>query len=97
MLLARFHYQTVFASQINPVKYVLSLMLGYLMISLHLNIWKVKIWLSQEWEKLSKWNKKICFLVSQVPSFRLTKQTCKNVTDTNFKYQWKDGILNHKL
>ena len=25
------------------------------------------------------------FLVSQVPSFRLTKQTSKNVTDINFK------------
>ena len=26
--------------------------------SWHLNIWKVKIWLSQDWKELSKWSKK---------------------------------------
>ena len=28
------------------------------MMSWHSNIWKFKIWLSQEWKELSKWNKK---------------------------------------
>ena len=28
------------------------------MMSWHLNAWKAKIWLSQEWKALSKWNKK---------------------------------------
>ena len=32
-------------------------MIGHLMTSLHFNIWKVKIWLSQEQKELSKWNK----------------------------------------
>ena len=32
-------------------------MLKHLMTSWHLNIWKVKIWLSQERKELSKWNK----------------------------------------
>ena len=50
-----------------------------------MNIWKVKIWLSQERKELSKWNKKIFFLVSQVLTFRQTKQTIKNVADTAFK------------
>ena len=33
-------------------------MLGHLMNLRHLNIWKVKIWLSQEQKRLSRWNKK---------------------------------------
>ena len=33
-------------------------MLRHLMKSWHLNIWKIKIWLSQERKKLLKWNKK---------------------------------------
>ena len=48
-----------------------------------MNIWKVKIWLPQERKKLLKSNKKI--FVSQVLSFRLTKQTSKNVADTTLK------------
>ena len=32
-----------------------------------------------------------------MPSFRVTKQTSKNVTDTNFKYKWQDGIWTHKF
>ena len=35
--------------------------------------------------KAFKMKQKPCFLVSQVPSLRLTKQTSKNVIDTNFK------------
>ena len=41
---------------------------------------KVKIWLSQKWKKLPKWNKKTFFLLSKVFCFRHTKQTSKNVT-----------------
>ena len=33
-------------------------MLRHLMMSWHLNTWKVKIWLSQEWKELFKWNKR---------------------------------------
>ena len=55
------------------------------MTSWHLNIWKYKIWLSQKRKELSKWNKKIFFLVSQVLSFRDTIQTSKNVVDTTLK------------
>ena len=35
-------------------------------MSWHLNIWKVKVWLSQEQKDLSKWNKKTFFFVSQI-------------------------------
>ena len=49
------------------------------MKSYHLNTWKVKIWLSQEQKELSKWNKKTFLLVSQVLSFRYSKQTSNNV------------------
>ena len=67
------------------VKYVSCFMPGYLMTSQHLNIWKVKIWLSQERKELSKWNKKTFFLLSQVLLFRHTIQISKNVADTTFK------------
>ena len=40
---------------------------------------------------------KTYFLVSQVPPLKLTKQTSQNVTDTNFKYKWQDGIWTHKF
>ena len=39
-------------------KCVSCFMLRHLMTSWHLNIWKIKIWLSQERKELSKWNKK---------------------------------------
>ena len=39
-------------------KCVSCFMLRHLMTSWHLNIWKVKIWLSQERKELLKWNKK---------------------------------------
>ena len=71
------------------------------MTSWHLNIWKFKIWLSQERNELSKWNKKTFFLVSQVLSFRQTIQTSKNVADTTFKKHNFGPILGpflpHKL
>ena len=57
---------------------------GHFMTSWHLNIWKVKIWLSSEREELSKQNKKTLSLVSKVLSFRHPKQTSKNVVDTTF-------------
>ena len=53
------------------------------MTSWHLNIWQVKIWLSQEQKELSKLNKKI--LVLKTLYFRHTKQTSKNIVGTNFK------------
>ena len=56
----------------------------HLMTSWHLNIWKYKIWLSQERKELSKWKEK--HFVSQVLSFRLTKQASENVADTTFKF-----------
>ena len=59
------------------VKCVLCFMLKHLMMSLHFNTWKVKIWLSQKQKELSKWNRKAFFLVSQVLSFRHKKQTSK--------------------
>ena len=61
-------------------------MLRDLMTSWHLNIWKIKVWLSQEQKELSTWNKKHFSLFSQFLSFRLTKQTSKNVADTTFNF-----------
>ena len=55
------------------------------MTSWHLNIWKVKLWLSPERKKLLKQNKKALFLVANVLSFRHTKQTSKNAVNTTFK------------
>ena len=52
-------------------------------MSWHLNIWKIKIWLSQE--QKSFWSEKIFLLISQMLSFRHTKQTSKNVADTTSK------------
>ena len=47
--------------------------------------------------KAFKMKLKTRFLVSRVPSLRLTKQTNKNVTDINFKCKWQDEIwiFNH--
>ena len=47
---------------IYSVKFVLCFILRRFMTTWHLNIWKVKIWLSQEWKELSKWNKKHFYL-----------------------------------
>ena len=60
-------------------------MLRHLMTSKNLNIWEVKICLSQERKKLPKWNKKRVFIVPQGHSSRHTKQTSKNVVDTTLK------------
>ena len=80
--LVRCHYQTVYFS-IYAIKCVSCFMLRHW--------WRYEIWIS---EKLNisimtrpfevKWN--TFFFVSQVLSFRLPKQTSKNVTDTTFKW-----------
>ena len=70
--------------------------LRHLMTSWHLNIWKFKIWLSQEQKELSKWNKKHFSLfhkssllgiqnklVLLVCFVCLKERTCE--TDTTFK------------
>ena len=49
-----------------------------------MNIWKVKIWLSQAQKEVSKLNQKN-FLVLKVLYFRHEKQTSKNIADTTFK------------
>ena len=64
------------------VKYALCFIIRYLMTSWHVNIWKVKIWLSQEQKELSKWKRKV-FLFSKVLSSKHTKQTSKNVVEIN--------------
>ena len=53
------------------------------MTSWHLNIWKSKIWLSQERKELSRWNKEH-FSLFHKSSLRHTKQTSKNVADATF-------------
>ena len=63
------------------VKCVSCFILTHLMTSRHLNIWKVKIWLSQERFRSEV---KIFFLFSQVLSFWLKKQTSKNIVITTF-------------
>ena len=61
------------------------------MMSWHLNIWKFKIW---EQIKLSV-EIKTFFLVSQVLSFKHTKQTSKNVADTIIE-NWKKSSKRKK-
>ena len=61
------------------------------MMSWHLNIWKFKIW---EQKKLSV-EIKTFFLVSQVISFKHTKQTSKNVADTIIE-NWKKSSKRKK-
>ena len=88
--LAKFHYQTSYS-----VQYVSCFMVRYLMKSWHLNIWKVKIWLSQEQKELLDWNKKQFFLFQKCSLLEITskiniiaKQNSKNVTFTTFKNEW---------
>ena len=50
-----------------------------------MNIWKVKIWLSEEGKEFLKWNKTYFSFFSQLLSLRPAKQTSKNVADTTFK------------
>ena len=64
------------------VKYVLCFTLRHLMMSWHLNIWEVKIWLSQERKELSMWNEKH-FLLFQNCS--LLDIASKNVANRIFK------------
>ena len=54
------------------------------MTSWYLNIWKVKISLSRKQKEVSKLNKKN-FLALKELYFRHTKETSKNIADTNFK------------
>ena len=65
-------------------KCVSCFMLRRLMASWQLNIWKVKIWLSQQQKEFSKLNKNI-FLLLKALYFRHTKETSKNVAETAFK------------
>ena len=43
------------------------------------------MWLSHKPKELSKWNNNTFYLISQVLSIRITKQTSRNVADTIFK------------
>ena len=54
------------------------------LISWNLNFWNSKIWFSWERKECLKWKKKTFFLVSQVLSFRLEKDTSKNIAQTTF-------------
>ena len=76
------------------VKCISCFMLRCLMRSWNLKIWNSKIWFSPERKELLKWNKKHLTgdkkhltggkKVWQVLSFRLKKQTSKNVAGTTF-------------
>ena len=72
------------------MKCVSCFMLKHFMTSWHLNIWKVKIWLSQKRKELSKWNKKH-FSLFQKCSLLDKKQTGKNVADLTFKWGYLFG------
>ena len=54
--LAKFHYQTVYFPSYS-IKCVLWFT-AWAFVTPYLNIWKIKIWLSQEQKELSKWSKK---------------------------------------
>ena len=56
-----------------------------------MNILNSKLWFSRK--ELLKWNKKHFTLVLQKLSFRLKKQTSKNVVDTTFKWGKNNFIL----
>ena len=58
-----------------------------------MNTWKAKTWLSEERNKLSKWNKKHFSLFHKC-CFRYTKQISKNVADTTFNKEYKSSISN---
>ena len=60
---------------------MLLFMLRYLMISWNLNIWKVKIWLTEELKELLK-RSKIHFSFLYKCSLLDLKKTNKNVADT---------------
>ena len=64
--------------------------------------WLHDIWISEKIKidylknkELSKWNKKLFFLASQVLSFRHAKQTSKNVVDPTIKVMELDMNLHH--
>ena len=69
-------------------------MVRQLTTSWHLNIQKVKIWLSRERKELSKWNEKH-FSLFRTCCFRHTKQTIKNIADTTFKKGGWNPLMNY--
>ena len=58
----------------------------HLMTSWHLNVCKIKIWLSQERKELSKWNKNYFSLFYRCSLLDI-QNTSKKVADTTFKSQ----------
>ena len=60
-------------------------MLRHLVTSWHLNTWKVKIWLSQDWKVLLKWNEKYISLLYKCSFTELKIRLTKNVVNTTFK------------
>ena len=77
-------------------------MFGHLLTSWHLNIWKDKIWLSQELKELSKWSKNNFSLFHKC-SLWLTKQTNTNIEDKTFRrtlqpnFRWKKVLKKEAL
>ena len=57
-LVSRSNFQPNFITRLCLLFKLFSKMyFRHLMASWHFNTWKVKIWLSQEWKELTKWNK----------------------------------------
>ena len=75
------------------VKCVSCFMLRHFMMSWHLNTWKVKIWLSQEWKELSKGSKKHFSLFHKLSLFD-TQNKLQNVADTTSLVLPKSQLLN---
>ena len=71
-------------SSTNFTWYILEYFVPLEGLSWHLNIGKLKIWLKNEKNFQSEIK---TIFVSQVLSFRLTKQTSKNVADTTFNWR----------
>ena len=69
------------------VKCVSCFMLRHLMTSWHLNIWKLKIWLSQKLKELSKWNKKHFSLLHKCSHLDL-KDTLAKMWRTKLNLLW---------
>ena len=74
--LVKFYYQTVYFPSCS-VKFVSCFMLRHLMMPWHLNIWKIKIWLSQKRKEVSKWNKNHFSLFHKCSFLDIKKQLAK--------------------
>ena len=74
--LAKFYYQTDYFPSCS-VKFVSCFMLRHLMMPWHLNIWKIKVWLSQKRKEVSKWNKKHFPLFHKCSFLDIKKQLAK--------------------